>query len=398
MIPAIYSTLTEMTSPEGKHMIPLFKPSYDEREWNALREPLSTGWIGLGPKTREFEGHFAEYIGSKYAVATNSATAALHLSMLVSGIEGKEVITTPITFISTNHAILYNKGIPVFCDVESDSLNIDPLKIEALITPATRMIVPVHYGGYSCDMGDICRIAKKHDLIVLEDAAHACGGEWEGRKLGSIGDLGIFSFHAVKNLATGEGGMIVTNDKKTYDRLMKLRWMGISKDTWQRSDDSQYSWYYDVEEVGYKYHMSDIAAVLGLVQLSKLDCLNLKRRELVKLYNSLLADFGWVERPVQKVYQTVPSAHNYVIKVPLRNELNEFLKARGISTGVHYIPNNHYSMYRSYRGPTPIAQSIWQRLLTLPLFPDLKNEEVEYIATCVAEFGEINSTRLPQHG
>jgi len=374
-------------------MIPVFRPSYDSREVEALQSTLLSGWIGLGPKTKEFEEKFANFIGARYAVAMNSATAGLHLAMNVLGVSRHEVITTPMTFVSTNHAILYNDAVPVFCDIERDTLNIDAEKIEALVTKKTKMIVAVHFGGKACNLDQIQAIARKHNLLVLEDAAHACGGEFKGRKLGSIGNIAVFSFHAVKNLATGDGGMVVTDDKEVYEKLLKLRWVGISHDTWNRDQGKKYSWNYDVECLGFKYHMNDINATLGLVQLSKLEEMNDKRRSLSQLYDQMLTKFDWIERPVQKAYQTKSAAHNYVVKVPMRNQLNEFMASKGIATGVHYIPNNHYEMYKSYRGPTPVAHEVWERLLTLPLFPDLKVTELEYVVECLRAFGET----LPAH-
>ncbi|MBN1823324.1 MAG: DegT/DnrJ/EryC1/StrS family aminotransferase [Endomicrobiales bacterium] len=369
-------------------MIPVFKPCMDDREVEAVTEVLKSGWIGLGPKTGEFEDKFAKYIGVKYAVGVNSATAALHLGMMVLGLEGSEVITTPMTFISTNHAILYNGAVPVFCDIEEDSLNIDASKIEALVTKKTKAIVVVHYGGYSVDMDKVNSVAKKHDLKVIEDAAHGCGGEYRGRKLGSLADIGCFSFHAVKNLSTGEGGMITTNDEALYKKLIKLRWMGITKDTWSRgSEDSKgYSWYYNVEGVGYKYHMSDIAASLGIVQLGKIDVTNSKRKEISERYSKAFLGAGGIEVPKAKEYMSKPSCHNYVIKIGKRDELNKFLKDRGISSSVHYIPNNHYDMYKSCRGKTPVCDTVWKRILTLPLYPDLKDEEIKLIIDSVLEF------------
>ncbi len=367
-------------------MIPVFKPSYGEEELEALKEPFETGWIGLGPKTKEFEKKFAEYIGVKYAVATNSCTAALHLAMKVMRVEGYEVITTPLTFISTNHAIVYNNGIPVFADIYPDTLNISPDEIKNLITNRTRAIVAVHYGGHPCDMDLINEIAKKHNLVVIEDAAHGCGGEYKGRKIGSLGDIACFSFHAVKNLATADGGMITTNDPAIYSSLLKLRWLGISKDTWAREDKNRkYSWYYNIEEVGYKYHMNDINAALGLVQLKKLDRMNGRRREISEKYNKEFADLDWIETPIVKSYAK-SACHNYVIKVEERDRLNIYLQEKGISTGVHYIPNNHYQMYKNCRGETPVCEEVWTKLLTLPLFPDLTDPEVDMIVEKVKRF------------
>ena len=369
-------------------MIPVFKPWMGDEEAAAVAAVLKSGWIGLGPKTKEFEEKFAAFMGCKYAVAVNSATAALHLSMMVMKADGGEVITTPMTFVSTNHAILYVGAEPVFCDIEPDTLNIDAGKIEALITPKTRAIVVVHYGGYACDMDRVLDIAGRHGLKVIEDCAHACGGEHKGRKLGTIGDIGCYSFHAVKNLATGDGGMVTTNDPEIYARLMKLRWVGISKDTWSREDQGtrNYAWYYNVEELGYKYHMNDINAAIGLVQLAKLEAGNRRRAEITAAYNKAFSGNPRIGVPAPREYMTRPACHNYVIKVQERDALNAFLKERGVTTGVHYIPNNHYDMYKNYRGQTPVSSETWSRLLTLPLFPDLRDEEVKLISGLVMEF------------
>lgn len=368
-------------------MIPVFKPSYGNEEIEALKEILKSGWVGLGPKTAEFEKRFADFIGSNYATGTNSCTAALHLALKVSNLKGNEVVTTPMTFISTNMAILYNDAIPVFCDIEHDTLNIDANKIEPLINEKTKALLVVHYGGHSCDMDNILSLARKYHLLVIEDCAHATGAEYKGKKLGSLGDFGCFSFHAVKNLAMGEGGAITTDDSAADGRLRKLRWMGISKDTWSREDKDQklYSWYYFIEEMGYKYHMHDISATIGLVQLNKLEQMNKRRKEIVDIYNDAFKDMEEIETPPLRSYAN-SSYHNYVIKLDKRDELNECLKTRGISTGVHYIPNNHYPIFSQFRGETPVADRVWKRILTLPVFPDLTKGQQEYIIKEIKEF------------
>ncbi|MFC1620749.1 DegT/DnrJ/EryC1/StrS family aminotransferase [Candidatus Omnitrophota bacterium] len=367
-------------------MIPVFKPSYGKEELDALKEVLSSGWVGLGPKTQEFEEEFAKYIGTKYAVALNSCTAALHLALKVMGVEDKEVITTPISFVSTNHAILYNNAVPVFSDVYPDTLNISVEEIEKNITPNTKAIITVHYGGHPCDIDPIVELTKKHDLKLIEDAAHGCGGEYKGRKIGSLGDIACFSFHAVKNLATGEGGMITTNEKDVYERLKKLRWLGINKGTWDReADDRKYSWYYDVEELGFKCHMNDIPAAIGLAQLKKLDRLNEKRKAFANRYNKAFQELEWIEAPVEKKYAK-SAFHNYVIKLDDRDGLNLHLQKKGISTGVHYVPNHHYGMYKKYRAQCPVADKVWKRLLTLPLYPDLSDSDFNKIVEAVKEY------------
>jgi perosamine synthetase len=367
--------------------IPVFKPSFGPEELQQVRESLESGWVGLGPKVAEFERRFAEFLNVPYGVALDSCTAALMLAFRLADVKDREVITTPMTFVSTNHAILYNQGIPVFCDIEPDTLNIDASKIEALISPRTRAIVAVHYGGHACDMDRILDIARRHHLLVIEDCAHATGGFYRGLRLGSLGDYACFSFHAVKNLATGEGGLITAKSAADSEQLRRLRWMGITKSTWDRSDVAthRYSWYYDVAELGFKCHMSDIAAGIGLAQLDKLDRLNARRAEIVRAYNTAFADLPWLETPVVRDY-AVSACHNYVVRTPHRDALHMHLRDHGISTSVHYIPNTHYDMYKQFRGPVPVCDRVWTELLTLPLFPDLTSAEIAQIVDRVQAF------------
>lgn len=369
-------------------MIPIFRPSISNEEIEAVANVLKSGWIGLGPRTEEFERSFAKYVGSKYAVGVNSGTAALHLAINTLGINSGEVITTPITFISTAHAIIYNNAKPVFADVQEDTLNIDPHDIKKKITNKTKGILPVHYGGHPCDMDEILEIASKNKLYVIEDAAHACGAEYKGKKAGGLGDLGCFSFHAVKNLATGDGGMITTNDKNKYEKLLKLRWLGINKGTYWRALKG-YSWRYDVKYVGFKTHMNDIIASIGLVQLKKLDRMNARRRKIVKRYNEEFKDLDWIETPVERKY-VKSSLHNYVVKVRRgnRNKLIDYLAKKGISAGVHYMPLYLNSVYKKLKikGNCPVADKVWKKLVTLPLYPDLTDLEIEKIISAIKKF------------
>ncbi|MCL4458576.1 MAG: DegT/DnrJ/EryC1/StrS family aminotransferase [Chloroflexi bacterium] len=368
-------------------MIPVFKPSVDEEELEALREVLASGWIGLGPKTKEFEQQFANYIGTKYAVGFNSATAALHMSVVISNLgPGDEVISPSLTFISTNHVILYVGATPVFADIEEDTLCVSPADIERKITAKTRAIMVVHYGGHPCDMDPIMEIARARGITVIEDAAHACGSEYKGRKAGTLGNLGCFSFHAVKNLTTGEGGMITTNSEEEAKRLLKLRWMGITKDTWKRSETGErYSWYYEVEEVGFKNHMSDIAAAIGIIQLRKLAQSNARRRQIVKQYSEAFADLDWLQTPVEKEWAK-SACHNYVVKVEKRDRFMAHLQEAGIASSVHYIPNHHYAMYKQYSADVPLTERVWTKLVTLPLYPDLTASDSDRIITAVRSF------------
>jgi perosamine synthetase len=366
-------------------VIPVYKPYTDGKEIKYLKEVIDSGWWGLGPKTKEFEEKFAKYIGIDFAVGLNSATAALHLALMCIDVKDCEVITPSLTFVTTNHAVLYNGGIPVFCDVTEDNLNMDPDSIEELITEKTKAIVVVHFGGYACDMDRIMGIARKHNLFIIEDAAHACGGKYKGRMLGSIGDFGSFSFQAVKNLSTGDGGMLVTNNKQWYERLKKLRWVGISKDTFERGAGNSYDWFYDVTELGYKYHMNDISAAVGLAQLEKLDWMNDVRRKWSAYYRDKLSDVPEIKCPTLKE-EMFPACHNFVIKTEKRDELRKYLMDEGITTGIHYYPNHLYEMYRPYTKELPVTEGIWEKLLTLPLYPAMQQEDAEKVIKYIKLF------------
>ena len=381
-----------MTSVHGKSTIrepiPVFRPVHGEEEIAAVTEVLQSGWWGQGPKTAEFEQRFAAFVDSPLAISVNSATAALHLAMLVAGVAGGEVISPSLTFVSTNTAILYNDATPVFADIKPDTLNIDPDDIERKITDQTRAIVAVDYGGHPADMDRILAIAEAHNLIVVEDAAHAAGAEYRGRKVGGIAPLTCFSFHPVKNLATGDGGMITLNDESWAARLRQLRWVGINKDTWVRSEGkaaNQYSWQYNVEELGYKYHTNDIMSAIALVQLERLPGVNARRREIAKMYDEGLGDLDWLQLPVR--YDHVVSAqHNYVVRLDGRDRLADWLNDHKIATGMHYVPNHFYNVFSPYATPLPVTEREWQRLLTLPLFPSLTDEEVAYIIDTIRNF------------
>jgi len=382
-------------------IIQVFKPSFGEEELEALREPFRTGWIGLGPKTAEFEEKFAAYVGAKYAVAVNSATAALHLAVAALGIgPGDEVLVPTMSFVSTAHAVMYCGATPIFVDIYPDTLCIDLDDARRKITPRTRAVIPVHYGGHPCEMDELQQMADEYHIAVSEDAAHACGSVYKGKRIGGLSDATCFSFHAVKNLATGDGGMVTTNRIELVRALKRLRWCGIDKSTWERTEEglmeletgtrryATYGWYYEVHELGYKYHMNDIAAAIGLVQLGNLEKMNARRREIVARYNAAFEGVSWIERPVEKEH--VQSAlHNYVIKTPYRDELNVCLKEKGIATGVHYMPIHLQPYYRERCKVTlPVAEAIWTKLLTLPLYPDLTDEQVDYVIKAIMSFGE----------
>jgi|SRR3989344_4814073 len=375
-------------------VLPVFRPAMDQEEIDAVSEVIKSGWIGLGPKTEEFEEKFARFTQAKYAVGLSSATAALHLSLLALGIgPGDEVLVPALTFVSTSHAVLYVGAKPVFVDVNYDTLCIDPRDIKRKITSKTKAIIPVDYGGHPADYDSIFKIAKKHSLKIVEDASHATGSSYKGKVVGSFADITCFSFHAVKNLATGDGGMITTNSKAIADKIKKLRWVGIDKNTWEReelvSEKSirNYGWYYDVTELGFKYHMNDITAAIGLVQLKKLKKNNNIRHKLANRYTHYLKDLTWLEAPII-LEGMVTAQHNYVIKTNYRDKLNLYLKEKGISTGVHYMPIHHFSYYKSKKltATVPVTDKVWKKLLTLPLYPTLSIKDQNRIIKAIVNY------------
>lgn len=357
--------------------VQLFRPLVPEDAVAAAADVLRSGWIGLGPKTEDFEKEFARFAGSPHCVGLSSCTAALHLALRVLDLPpGSEVITTPITFVSTNHAILYEGLTPAFADVERYTGNIDVGSVETRITPNTRAIIAVHYGGYPCDLDSLYGVARRHGLAVIEDCAHACGAVYRGRRIGGIGDLHAFSFHAVKNLAMGTGGALTLASAERDARLRKLRWMGIDKDTYRRSDGATnraYAWEYDVFELGYKYHMNDVEAAIGLVQLRHLEAGNARRREIADIYHSELAGVPGI-RLLQYEPDRVSSRHLCCVLAEERDRLVDRLREANVGVGVHYKRNDQYPMYREQ--DLPNAEFFAARTMSLPLHLYLTDEDV----------------------
>ena len=367
--------------------IPLCRPAFGDAELQALQETAASGWIGRGPRTIELEERFAEYIGCQEAVSLNSATAALHLALLTADVDGQEVLTTSMTFVSTNQAILHAGGRPVFCDIDPETMAIDPQEIARKITPTTRAIVVMHYGGHACDMDPILELADKHGLWVIEDVAQGCGGSYKDRKLGSLGYIGCFSFQATKNMTTGDGGMLVTGDAAVAERARRLRWVGITRPTWERfhPGPARRSWVYDIDEIGFKYEMNDLSACLGLVQLERLEELITSRQRLLDRYRRELEDVEGISMLRQHEY-AASACYNAVIKSDHRDELYEFLDDQGIDSNVHYYPNHLFSIFRPYTTRLPVTEAEWQRILSIPLYPDLQTKEQDHVISCLTSF------------
>lgn len=382
------SKMSHSSSLASLRMIPVFKPSIGKEEIDAIGEVINSSWIGQGPKTAKFEKNFAKFIGAKNVVATNSASAALHLAIISLGLKvGDEVITPSLTFVATNHPILMCGAIPVFADVEQDTLCADVEDIKQKITKKTKAIMIVHYGGHPVDLDSLVKVCREKKIILIEDCAHATGSYYKKRHVGTFGDLSCFSFAAIKNLTTGDGGMLVGKSKKIIDNARVLAWSGISQSTWARAKSKKLKWRYNVASTGYKYQMNDIAGAFGLVQLAKLEENNERRKKITETYNKAFSTLDWIETPVVKDFAK-SSHHNYVIKVPakIRDRLSDYLSSNGIVTSVHYEPTHHYKLYSKFKARVPVTEKVWKKILLLPIFPDLTLKDQEYIIKKVKEF------------
>jgi dTDP-4-amino-4,6-dideoxygalactose transaminase len=366
------------------------KPRIEQDEIDEVVDSLKNGWIGTGPKVHTFEETFRGYKGSKYAIALNSCTAALHLSMIAAGIgRGDEVITTTMTFCATVNAIIHCGATPVLADCERKTMNIDPVEIEKRITAKTKAIVVVHFAGRCCDMDAIMRIARAYDLMVIEDCAHAIETEYHGSKAGMFGDIGCFSFYVTKNITTAEGGMVTTNDERLAGRIKVLGLHGMSKDAWKRFSDEGYK-HYQVIHAGYKYNMTDIQAALGIHQITKIDRYWQRRKQIWSMYNDAFRNL-----PCVAPSEPEPdSKHAYHLYTPLidiektgktRDWVLNALAAENIGVGVHYTPVHLHPYYRKMYGwkqqDFPNAEWIGERTISLPLSAALDDEDVQDVIT-----------------
>lgn len=357
----------------------------DEKEIGEVLDSLKSDWITTGPKMVLFEEKFKEFIGSKYAVAVNSGTAALHISTSSINIKpGDEVITTPLSFVASANSVVYRGGTPIFADIKKDTYNIDPNEIKKKITSKTKAIIPVHFTGQPCDMDEIFAIAKENDLVIIEDAAHAVDAEYKGKKIGNISDLTIFSFHPAKNMTTAEGGMVTTNKEEYHEKLLKFRTHGISKDAVNRFLKSG-NYKYDMQYLGFRYNLSELHASLGIHQLDKLESFQKRRREIVKIYNKEFQDFEEITIPYVK-NNVKHSWHLYIIQINLENlgvdrdHIFRALREENIGVNVHYIPIHYHSFYQNKfglkKGILPNVEWLFPRLLTIPLFPKMTDDDV----------------------
>lgn len=377
-------------------------PDIREPEIKEVENTLRSGWLGTGPKTHKFENDFKKYIGCKHALALNSCTAGLHLALNVIGVRpGDEVITTPMTFASTANVIVHQGARPVFVDIERDTMNIDPDKIEEAITPKTKAVIPVHVAGRPCKMDEIMDIARRHNLYVIEDAAHAVEAWYKDQKVGNIGDIAAFSFYVTKNVVTGEGGMVTTNNDEWAEEIRIRRLHGLSKDAWKRYSAEGFQ-PYEVLYPGYKYNMTDIQASLGIHQLARVEE-NWKIRDRIwKRYNEAFSQIPEIITPLEE--KGIRHAHHlYTILLRLeqlkidRNQFIEALKAENIGTGIHYVTLHLHKYYRETfgfkRGDFPNAEWVSDRTVSLPLSPKLTAEDVGHVIKGVSKILESVSMR-----
>lgn len=369
--------------------IPYGRQYIDEDDINAVVDVLRSPLITTGPKAAEFEKVVADYVGAEYAVAVSNGTAALHVACLAAGIgKGDEVITTPITFAASANCVLYCGGRPVFADIKKDTYNIDPEDIERKITDKTKAIIPVHYTGQPCELDDIHDIARRHNLIVIEDGAQVLSGEYKGKKIGGLSDMTTFSFHPVKPITTGEGGLITTNNKEFYDKLRLYRTHGITREERYLENrllpENDGTWYYEQLTLGFNYRITDIQCALGISQMKKLDKFAANRRALADKYDELLADCDNVVIPYQHP-DCLSSRHLYMIQVPseMRKTVYDKYWEADIGVNVHYIPVYKLPYYQKHGYEDvccPNAEEFYSRAITLPLYADMTLEQVEYVA------------------
>jgi len=386
----------------GEFRVPFHKPSYDEAEIQSVSETIRSGWITTGPKVKEFEESFARQLGVKHALALNSGTAAMHLSLEALGIkEGDEVITVPFTFVATSEVILYCRAKPVYVDCDPDTFNILADQIEEKITAKTKAILPVHFAGQACDMDRLQAIAAKHGLKIIEDAAHSFPTAYKGKKIGTFGDATCFSFYATKTLSTGEGGMLVTPHDEVAEKAKLLSLHGITRDAWKRYQNPG-AWRYDVVALGHKYNMSDLQAAIGIEQLKKTPAFLESRRRIAKFYHKLFADSDLLKIPAVNDFDG-HAWHLYVIQLELgkitigRDEFIRQMGEAGIGTSVHFVPLCDHPFYKDKLGlrpeDFPNAMGCFHRIVSLPIYPAMTDEDAAYVGETVLEILRKNSIK-----
>jgi perosamine synthetase len=371
--------------PVRVHLLPYGRQLITEADIAAVVGVLRSDWLTTGPKVGEFEEAVARYVGSRFAVSLSSGTAALHAAMFAAGIgPGDEAITSPLTFCATANAVLYQDGRPVFADVTADTLNLDPAQVAPRLTSRTKAIVSVAYAGHPSDMTNLARLAREHGLLLIDDACHALGARYGERPVGSIADMTVFSFHPVKHIATGEGGMVTTDSPRLCERLRLFRNHGLDRDSRERQASGQ--WRYEMTTLGFNYRLTDLASALGLSQLARIGDNLARRREIARRYAEGFAAIASLELPVER--ENVRSAwHLYPVRLRLerlsagRDDVFAALRAEGLGVNVHYLPVHLHRYYRERfgyaEGEYPVAEDAYSRLITLPMFHGMADQDVD---------------------
>jgi dTDP-4-amino-4,6-dideoxygalactose transaminase len=370
--------------------VPLSDLLVDREILETVEDATSSGWWSTGPRVEAFEAAFGTYMATRHAIAVSSGTAAIHLALLASGCgPGDDVVLPSLNFVAAANTIAHTGARPVLCDVRgADDLNLDPLDVEMSITPSTRAILVLHYGGYCCDIDAVLDVARRHDLDVIEDAAHAPGASWRGRMCGTLGRAGCFSFFSNKNLPVGEGGMVVTDDDDIAARIRLLRSHGMTSLTWARHQGHASS--YDVVSRGFNYRLDELRASIGLVQLGRLESSNRQRAAVVARYRSELHGVHGIAMPFADHDSTTSAHHLAAIVLPrpeLQAPLRQYLRERGIQTSLHYPPIHRFSAYsREFGRNLPVTDEVSDRLVTLPLYAHMREDQVELVIDGVLAF------------
>ncbi len=369
--------------------LPVSRPSIGQEELKEVEKVFSTGWLGLGSTVFEFENKLKNYLGAKHVLAINTGTTALHIALDAFGIkDGDEVIVPSLTFCASIQVITALGARPVFCEINPDNLNIDVSDVKKRITNKTKAIMPVHYCGQACDMDALVEFGKNHNIVIIEDAAHAFGSSYKGKKIGSFGDATCFSFDPIKNLTCGEGGAIALSDDTIAELIRKKRILGIDKETWHRFRNER-AWFYEVTTQGYRYHMSNINAAIGIAQFKKFESFIHRKKEIVQKYNDAFMDVDGLKSLSWNLEETAP--FTYIVRVlnGAREDLIAFLNEKGVGTGIHYIPNHLQPFFKPFATSLPVTEQIYEEILTLPLYYDMTDENVATVIEAVSDFSNL---------
>ncbi len=368
-------------------MIPISRPLTGLEEIRAMEKVFDTGWLGLGSTVFEFEEALKKYLGAKHVVAVNTGSSALHIALAGFGVGPEdEVILPSITFAACVQSILALGAAPVFAESDEETLLLDPEDVRRRITKRTKAVMPVHFCGNPGNLGALLELSKQHGFKLIEDAAHAFGSQYQGKKIGTHGDAVCFSFDPIKNITTGEGGAVALSDDKVAEDIRRMRILGIDKDTWHRYKNTR-TYVYEVVSPGYRYHMPNFCAAVGLEQLKKLPGFIERRRKIARRYDEAFRELGIV-RPLKIDYETV-APHIYIVRVPeaRRDEFMEYLKGRGVGTGLHYIPNHAQPYFQKYApAPLPRSEKLGREIVTLPLHCAMSDADVDAVVDAVAGF------------